>query len=254
MIIRVKKNENYSVISNAGLRDMNLSARARGVYAFLMTCSDNWEINKTSLHKHFKEGRDAICKAFDELERAGYIERRIVRSEGGTFETVSFILHEHANSEKANSVASVVHTDKTKNQAVKKEEAGSAESTTDHWKSDSGKPVTGNPSLRSTKLINTNTPLPPKGDLFDAFWEAYPRARRKAKAAARNAFSKAIKKVSLDDMLKALDQHKLQEQWKKDGGQFIPMPSTWLNQERWEDELDAPKEPVQIGDTRIKSF
>jgi hypothetical protein len=26
------------------------------------------------------------------------------------------------------------------------------------------------------------------------------------------------------------------QQWTKDGGQFIPMPATWLNGRRWEDE------------------
>lgn len=28
------------------------------------------------------------------------------------------------------------------------------------------------------------------------------------------------------------------KQWTKDNGQFIPHPSTWLNQSRWEDEPD----------------
>jgi len=27
------------------------------------------------------------------------------------------------------------------------------------------------------------------------------------------------------------------DQWRKDNGQFIPNPATWLNQRRWEDEL-----------------
>ncbi|MDO8357233.1 MAG: hypothetical protein Q7U76_12655 [Nitrospirota bacterium] len=27
------------------------------------------------------------------------------------------------------------------------------------------------------------------------------------------------------------------EQWRKDGGSFIPAPMTWLNQKRWKDEI-----------------
>ena len=40
-------------------------------------------------------------------------------------------------------------------------------------------------------------------------------------------------------MLKAIEKQKGSEQWTKDNGQYIPHPSTWLNQSRWEDELPA---------------
>ena len=41
-------------------------------------------------------------------------------------------------------------------------------------------------------------------------------------------------------MLSAIDTQKKSDQWKKDNGQFIPNPTTWLNQRRWEDELPKP--------------
>ena len=44
------------------------------------------------------------------------------------------------------------------------------------------------------------------------------------------------------NVLKALVIHKVSEQWKKDNCQYIPLPTTWLNGARWEDELDS-KEP-----------
>ena len=40
-------------------------------------------------------------------------------------------------------------------------------------------------------------------------------------------------------MLSAIDTQKKSDQWKKDGGQFIPNPATWLNQRRWEDEVQT---------------
>jgi hypothetical protein len=40
----------------------------------------------------------------------------------------------------------------------------------------------------------------------------------------------------LEQMLSAIARSKRTEQWQKDGGKFIPMPTTWLNQRRWEDE------------------
>lgn len=82
---------------------------------------------------------------------------------------------------------------------------------------------------------------PPKGKTdedFDEFWEVYPK--KVGKADARKAFAKAIKTVDLDTILWAIETQKESDQWSRDNGKYIPNPSTWLNQGRWEDEL-APK-------------
>lgn len=76
-----------------------------------------------------------------------------------------------------------------------------------------------------------------KIDGFDTFWGAYPR--KVGKEAARKAFAKVSSHLPL--MLEALGHQKQSEQWKKDRGQYIPNPATWLNQGRWEDELPQPK-------------
>lgn len=75
-IFRAEKNRNYSVICNECFRDSSLSARAKGVFAYIMTLPDDWEIHKSELHTHFTEGRDAINGALRELEVAGYISKR----------------------------------------------------------------------------------------------------------------------------------------------------------------------------------
>lgn len=36
-------------------------------------------------------------------------------------------------------------------------------------------------------------------------------------------------------MMQALGRQKASADWQKDGGQYIPLPTTWLNGERWED-------------------
>jgi hypothetical protein len=69
---------------------------------------------------------------------------------------------------------------------------------------------------------------------FDRFWAAYPR--KVCKKAARKKFEKVD--VPLETILTALEQHKKSAQWNKDKGQFIPHPATWLNNARWEDELE----------------
>lgn len=94
---------------------------------------------------------------------------------------------------------------------------------------------------------DSSPPIPPAGETgeavsaadaeFDRFWAEYPR--KTGKGTARDAFKKARKKTTLEVMLSAVSRQKTSWDWTKDGGQFIPYPATWLNQERWNDELNA---------------
>ena len=75
---------------------------------------------------------------------------------------------------------------------------------------------------------------------FDDFWKAYPR--KVGKPYCRKIWDKI--KPSQDQihrMLKALEWQKDSDQWKRDNGQYIPHPSTWLNQGRWDDQ------PCDVG-------
>src|SRR6187399_200096 len=71
---------------------------------------------------------------------------------------------------------------------------------------------------------------------FDSFWTAYPR--KVGKDAARKAFDKRKPDFDLlEAMLKAISTQKAGQDWRKDGGKYIPHPSTWLNEGRWQDEV-----------------
>ena len=72
---------------------------------------------------------------------------------------------------------------------------------------------------------------------FDKFWEAYPNKKDKQKAI--KAWTKHQPDVV--NVLKAIVVQKNSEQWKKDNGQYIPLPTTWLNGARWEDEIEKKK-------------
>ena len=70
--------------------------------------------------------------------------------------------------------------------------------------------------------------------MFDEFWSLYPR--KIAKATARKAWAK----LSAEQQLmaaKAIDTHCQYWSAKETELEFIPHPATWLNGERWEDEL-----------------
>ena len=74
-----------------------------------------------------------------------------------------------------------------------------------------------------------------KADDFDTFWAAYPN--RKAKADARKAWTQTEKiRPPIEAIIGAIESAKQSNQWRKDGGEYIPLPASWLRGERWEDE------------------
>lgn len=73
---------------------------------------------------------------------------------------------------------------------------------------------------------------------FQSFWEAYPK--KKAKGDALKAFNKLNPDDGLmEKMLSALEWQKKSFDWTKDGGQYIPLPASWIRGMRWEDEPEA---------------
>lgn len=71
--------------------------------------------------------------------------------------------------------------------------------------------------------------------MFARFWAVYPR--KEAKQTALKAFTKINPDESLlETILSAVERFKNSAQWQEDGGQYVPHPSTFLNQRRWEDE------------------
>jgi len=80
---------------------------------------------------------------------------------------------------------------------------------------------------------------------FESFWKAYPK--RIGKGAAYKSWQKA--KPDIQTVLTALAWQNKSDQWTKDSGQFIPHPTTYINQSRWEDEpivvSNRPAAPVQ---------
>ncbi|MBT2577450.1 DnaD domain protein [Bacillus sp. ISL-8] len=80
-IIRVKKDSNYSVINNTGLKDERLSWKAKGILAYALTLPDNWTFHMSELSQHAKDGEDSLRSGFKELKELGYIKRYPVRDE-----------------------------------------------------------------------------------------------------------------------------------------------------------------------------
>lgn len=75
---------------------------------------------------------------------------------------------------------------------------------------------------------------------FNTFWKIYPK--KQGKQPAQRSWNKLNPSPELlTTILSAVERHKKTVQWQKDNGQFIPLPATWLNQRRWDDEIEVSK-------------
>lgn len=85
-------------------------------------------------------------------------------------------------------------------------------------------------------------PKPPGGGMegFDDFWSRYPKKRNRGDA--EKAWVKLKPTADLlDRVLRAVEVAKQRDDWRKNDGQFVPYPASWLNAKGWEDEA-----PVQL--------
>lgn len=83
---------------------------------------------------------------------------------------------------------------------------------------------------------------PIKTPAFAKFWSAYPK--KAGKGDAERAWKRRKCGPLLPAILHGLELAKASDQWRKDCGQFIPHPATWINREGW---LDDPSTWTNLG-------
>ena len=76
---------------------------------------------------------------------------------------------------------------------------------------------------------------------FQSFWQAYPR--KVGKLAAKKAWDKALREDAPEAIISGLDAQL--PTLRSTDKQFIPHPSTWLNQGRWMDEVESEPETYE---------
>ncbi len=92
MIIRTSRpSHNFTVISNAVIRDECLSYRARGVLIYLLSQPTDWETSSARLAIAAGEGRDAIRTALRELIAVGYVTRKKEQTAAGYWVTTYLV-------------------------------------------------------------------------------------------------------------------------------------------------------------------
>lgn len=93
-IKRAKRKTNFTIISNVGLRDPDLTLKAKGLLAYMLSLPDDWIFYESELVKHSIDGKASIRSGLKELEEKGYLLKEQERSSDGKFKNVDWVLHD----------------------------------------------------------------------------------------------------------------------------------------------------------------
>lgn len=98
--------------------------------------------------------------------------------------------------------------------------------------------------LQRTGRIGRSRPLLLATTHFEKFWQLYPRKVNKPGALA--AWHRQCCDTTVQEVCLHLRQQAGSADWQKEGGKFIPHPTTYLNQRRWEELIQLPGAPASV--------
>ena len=96
------KNANYTTISNVFLRDKELSLKAKGLLATILSLPENWDFSIKGICATIKEGTTAVYSAIDELKEHGYCKVVTNRNEKGIIVGNDYTFYEDPSMENLN--------------------------------------------------------------------------------------------------------------------------------------------------------
>ena len=90
-IFRVNKTDNYTVMSNYHLRDINLSLKAKGLLSVMLSLPDSWKFSINGIVSICKESESAINSTLKELKKQKYLIIRKIsptKESGGRYDYI----------------------------------------------------------------------------------------------------------------------------------------------------------------------
>ena len=80
--IKRYKSKNHVTINNSIMKEKDVTLKAKGLYALVMSLPDDWDFSIKGLCSITKENYTAVNGAINELIRAGYCRRQRVKENG----------------------------------------------------------------------------------------------------------------------------------------------------------------------------
>ena len=214
-IYRVHKTKDFTVMSNAHLRDKNMSLKAKGLLSVMFSLPDDWDYSINGLVAISKENESAIKSTLYELKKLGYLvvtKLKPSETKSGRFEYV-YDVYELPQEKQSGEKQGV------ENQCV---EILSVEN-----------PTQLNTNKSNTKELNKENYI----SEFLELWTLYPN--KKGKEKALSAYIKARESgTEKETVEKGIKDYAKECELKGREKDYIKYGSTWFNQHGWEDEYD----------------
>lgn len=202
------------------------------VWCYLQSKSANWKVIKKDIKFKYKFGDLKLKRIFSYLNRANLIKYAQNANSDGKFEQVEILVLNGSNFDKnqpfiqekpvGQETAPAVHRTNGFDDLLKKD-------------------ITKNINKQNTKSYCASSDA---HTTFEKFWSLYPRKQNK-----KNAFSVWVKK-NLAEHIHDIELNlmkRLEGDWKTENPRFIPMPTTFLNGERWKDDFHPVSNVTQIA-------
>lgn len=189
---------------------------------------------------HVPSGALPLLTASHEQAPAELVERRVWRRSRGGFQFVAWPKQATRSNVEAQREAS--RRRQQKNRSTD-EEVSRRDSRVTHGVTN-GVSHSAHATPRHTRELSTESSPCSPHDRFDEFWSIYPC--KKAKKAAQKSWQRALKDADADTIINAARSYA--ESRAGQDPQYTAMPTTWLNQGRWDDEpTGAERSPPTNG-------
>lgn len=99
-ILRIKKTNNYTVMSNYHFKEKDMSLKAKGLLSLMLSLPEDWDYSIDGLAKLSKDGKDSVMSALAELEKFNYLIRTQTKDEDGKFAGYDYDVYEEPYTEK----------------------------------------------------------------------------------------------------------------------------------------------------------
>lgn len=98
---KVKKvrTRGFTQVDNRVIGDKRMSLKALGMFTYMWSKPDDWEFYVSVISNDFKDGRDSIRSAINELMNLGYVKRTRKHKENGQLASYDYILFDEPKTE-----------------------------------------------------------------------------------------------------------------------------------------------------------
>ena len=94
VVLNQKREGNYTVLDNVGLRDSRLSLKATGLWAYLMHLPKDWDFYFSHLATIKTDSKDSLRSGVAELVRLRYLTIERERQADGRFGVSTWTIYE----------------------------------------------------------------------------------------------------------------------------------------------------------------